>query len=48
MPMTTVYMTVDYMTVADTMRAPINEQLTTFVYSFKLCLQPILQTLSGV
>ena len=34
-------MTVDYMTVADTMLAPINEQLTTFVYSFHLCLQPI-------
>ena len=41
MPMTTVHMTVDYMTVADTMLAPISEQLTTFVYSFHLCLQPI-------
>ena len=34
-------MTVDYMTVADTRLAPINEQLITFVYSFHLCLQPI-------
>ena len=30
--MTTVYMTVDYMTVADTMHAPINDKPTTFVY----------------
>ena len=41
MPMTTVYMTVDYMTVADTMLAPINDKPTTFVYSFYLCLSPI-------
>ena len=41
MPMTTVYMTVDYMTVADTMLAPINDKPTTFVYSFHLCLSPI-------
>ena len=34
-------MTIDYMTVADTMLALINEQLTTFVSSFHLCLQPI-------
>ena len=34
-------MTVDYMTVADTILAPINEQLITFVYSFHLCLQPV-------
>ena len=38
MSMTAVYMTVDYMTVADTTLAPINEQLITFVYSFHLCL----------
>ena len=38
MPMTTVYVIVDYMTVADTMLAPINEQFITFVYSFHLCL----------
>ena len=38
MPMTTVYLTVDYMTAADAMLAPINEQLTTFVYSFHRCL----------
>ena len=31
-------MTVDYMTVTDTMLAPVNEQLITFVYSFNLCL----------
>ena len=37
MPMTTVYMTIDYMTVADTRLAPINEKTTTFVYSFHLC-----------
>ena len=36
--MTTVYVTVDYMTVADTMLAPISEQLITFVCSFHLCL----------
>ena len=46
--MTTVYMTVDYMTVADTILAPINEQLITFVYSFHLCLYSLLQTLSCV
>ena len=39
--MTAVYMTVDYMTVADTILAPINEQLITFVYSFHLRVQPI-------
>ena len=38
MPMTTVYMIVDSMAVADTMLAPINGQLITFVYSFHLCL----------
>ena len=39
MPMTTVYIyTVDYMTVADTILAPINEHLITFVYSFHLWL----------
>ena len=31
-------MTVDYMTVAHTMLAPINEQLINFVYSLLLCL----------
>ena len=34
-------MTVDYMTVADAMLAPINDKPTTFVYSFHLCLSPI-------
>ena len=31
-------MTTVYMTVADTILAPLNEQLITFVYSFLLCL----------
>ena len=35
MPMTTVYMTADYMTAADTILAHY------FVHSFHLCLQPI-------
>ena len=48
MPMTTVYMTVDYMTVADTMLAPVNEQLTTFVYSFNLYLQPVADFVMGI
>ena len=47
MPKTTVYMTVDYMTAADTMLAPINEQRITFVHSLHL-VYSLLQTLSCV